>query len=96
MIVRTARQADQDIIALYVRGVADFGVDQAERCHQGLIALFDLLAENPLIARERTEFHPTVRLYAYQAHMIAYVEHHPGILIVRVLHGRQDWERYLR
>jgi len=92
---RTTRQADQDIIDIYVRGVADFGFDQAERYHQGLVAAFELLAGNPHLARERTEFRPPIRLHPYQAHMIVYVGQGDDILIVRVLHGRQDWERHL-
>lgn len=95
MSYRTTRQADQDIIDIYVRGAADFGVAQAERYHAGLVAVFDLLADNPHIARERAEFNPPVRLHPYQAHMIAYAVHGEGILIIRVLHGRQELERYL-
>jgi toxin ParE1/3/4 len=95
MAYRTTRQADQDIIDIYVRGVADFGVGQAEHYHQGLVSAFELLADNPGMARERAEFSPPVRLHPCQAHMIVYVEHGDGILIVRVLHGRQDWERHL-
>ncbi|QNT71077.1 type II toxin-antitoxin system RelE/ParE family toxin [Defluviicoccus vanus] len=48
-----------------------------------------------MLARERAEFDPPVRLHPYQAHMIAYIIRDDGILIIRVLHGRQDWERYL-
>lgn len=44
---RTTRRADQDTIDIYARGAADFGADRAERYHQGLLAAFDLLAENP-------------------------------------------------
>ncbi len=80
---------------MYGRGVAKFGVDQAERYHEGLIATLDLLANNPRIARERFEFNPPVRLHAYRSHMIVYVLKTEGILIVRILHGRQDWERHL-
>jgi toxin ParE1/3/4 len=40
MSYRTTRQADQDIIDIYVRGAADFGVAQAERYHVGLVAVF--------------------------------------------------------
>jgi toxin ParE1/3/4 len=47
------------------------------------------------MARERPEFEPPVRLHPYQAHMIVYIEDGAAILIVRVLHGRQDWERAL-
>jgi toxin ParE1/3/4 len=95
MTYRTTRQADQDIIDLYVRGALDFGAAQAERYYQGLIATFGLLAKNPRIARERTEFNPPVRAHPYQSHLIVYVLQDDGIVIVRVLHGRQEWERYL-
>jgi len=93
---RTTRQAGQDIIDIYVQGAAAFGIDQAERYHEGLVKAFELLAENPLLARERKEFDPPVRLHPCQAHMIAYITRPPdGILIVRVLHGRRAWERHL-
>jgi toxin ParE1/3/4 len=95
MSYKTSRQADRDIIDIYVHGVAEFGVDQAERYHEGMVSVFELLAENPHLARERREFDPPVRLHPYQAHMIAYVVRDDGILIIRVLHGRQAWERYL-
>lgn len=95
MSYKTTRQADQDIVDIYVRGVAVFGVDQAERYHEGMVSVFELLAENPHLARERPEFDPPVRLHPYKAHIIAYVVQNDGILIVRVLHGRQAWERYL-
>lgn len=38
---------------------------------------------------------PPVRLYPYRAHVVGYVEHAAGILIVRVLYGHQDWARPL-
>lgn len=33
MSYKTTRQADQDIIDIYVHGAAEFGVDQAEYYH---------------------------------------------------------------
>jgi toxin ParE1/3/4 len=61
----TTRQADQDIIDIYMRGAANFGVDQAERYHNGLAAVFDRLTGNPNMARKRMEFTPPVRLHPY-------------------------------
>lgn len=95
MRYRTTRQADQDIIDLYLRGVELFGVEQAERYHGGLIETFEVLADNPHIARERTEFTPAVRIHPHEAHLIVYCIQDDELLIIRVLHGRQDWERYL-
>lgn len=92
---RTTRRADQDIIGIYLHGCRNFGQDQAERYHEGLAAIFDLIAANPRMARERPEFTPPVRLHPYRSHLIVYVLDDPEVLIVRVLHGRQDWERHL-
>jgi toxin ParE1/3/4 len=95
MRYRTTRRANQDIIDIYLRSAAEFGTDQAELYHAELVAAFERLAAHPRIARERTEFSPPVRLHPCGAHMIVYAEHGDGILVIRVLHGRQDWERHL-
>jgi toxin ParE1/3/4 len=95
MACRTTRRADQDIIDIYFKGCREFGQAQAERYHAGLAATFDLIDRNPRLARERAEFDPPVRLHPYGAHMIVYRVDESGVLIVRVLHGRQDWERHL-
>ena len=95
MIFRLTKKAEQDVIDLYVRGMAEFGVEQAERYHGDLIAAFQLLADNPRIARERVEFTPPVRLHRHAAHMIAYLIRDDEVLIVRVMSRRQDWERHL-
>lgn len=95
MPYRTTAQADQDIIDIYLWGCREFGQPQAERYHAGLAAALDLIADNPRIARERHEFTPAVRLHPYQSHMIVYLLDDIGVLVVRVLHGRQDWESCL-
>ncbi|WP_428374898.1 type II toxin-antitoxin system RelE/ParE family toxin [Lichenicoccus sp.] len=95
MTYRTTVRADQDIIDLYIDGIRQFGRDHAERYHEGLAATFELIDGNPLIARDRVEFTPPARLHPYRSHMIVYVLDDAGVLIVRVLHGRQDWERHM-
>jgi toxin ParE1/3/4 len=95
MPYRTTRRADQDIIDIYLWGCREFGQTQAERYHAGLAASLDLIADNSRMARERSEFCPPVRLHPYESHMIVYLLDDRGVLIVRVLHGRQDWERHI-
>lgn len=95
MIFRTTERADDDIIGIYVHGVREFGARQAEKYHAGIAEAFRLLADNPFIVRERQEFRPPVRLYFYEAHVIVYQIMSDHILIIRVLHGRQDWEQHL-
>lgn len=96
MAYRTTKKADADIIDIYLYGARVFGAVQAERYHAGLVRVFEEIAAQPLLMRERMEFRPPVRLYPHQTHVIAYLAEDSGdVLIVRVLHGRQDWERHL-
>jgi toxin ParE1/3/4 len=95
MPYRTTRKADEDIIAIYVQGAMAFGTAQAERYHTDLIGTFDLLAANPAMARLRAQFDPPLRVHPHGAHVVVYLEDATGILIVRVLHKRQDPERHL-
>ena len=43
MAYRLSGKAEEDIIQIYVTGVEMFGVDQAERYHEGLERTFELL-----------------------------------------------------
>lgn len=87
---RTAK-ADQDITDIYRDGFRLFGEAQAEAYFAQLETCFELLAAHPGMARLRDEFRPPVRLHPVGAHIVVYVEDAAGILIIRVLHGRQDW-----
>ena len=91
MSFRTSRQADEDIVGIYLHGEERFGLAQAERYQDDLFKTFARLSSNPSLARLRTEFTPPVRLFPFGAHVIVYTAANEGILIVRVLHGRQDW-----
>lgn len=96
MAYRTSVKATSDIIEIYVYGARNFGAAQAELYHAGLVNAFERIADQPLTARERLEFRPPVRLYPYRAHIVVYlVDEAGGVMVVRVLHGRQDWERRL-
>ncbi|MFC4352562.1 type II toxin-antitoxin system RelE/ParE family toxin [Fodinicurvata halophila] len=95
MRLRTSRKADEDIIGIYLHGVREFGVHQAEHYHAGLMETLRLLAEQPMIARERSEFRPAVRIHVHQAHLIVYQVRQDDVLVLRVLDGRQDWEELL-
>jgi toxin ParE1/3/4 len=96
MAFETTVLADQDLIDLYVCGARMFGVAQAEKYFADLVRCFDLLAERPAVARERLEFKPPIRVHFHRAHIVAYLVQSDGILIVRVLDGRQDWVECLR
>jgi toxin ParE1/3/4 len=54
MRFRLSRQAEQDLIEIYIASVETFGPIQAERYQDLLEQAFDLIAEFQLVARERS------------------------------------------
>lgn len=92
MTFRLSREADEDIVRIYVEGARRFGPVQAETYHEELKALLELLADNPRMARERFELSPPMRIHPFKAHLVVYrLEEDGNILIVRVRHGHEDW-----
>lgn len=94
MAYKLTKKADADIITIYVEGVYEFGVAQAEKYHAELERIFELLSDSPMLARERKEITPPVRVHPHRSHLIIYsIDKNNDILIVRVRHGREDWRR---
>ena len=92
MAYRLTARAKEDIIGIYVDGAALFGARQAEAYHERLRRTFEVLADNPRIARERTEITPPVRVYPCGSHIVVYIiKPDGGVLVVRVRHAREDW-----
>ncbi len=88
---RLSKGADEDITSIAVVGIEEFGLEQAQRYHEGLFQLIGILAANPRMARERLEIVPPVRVHPYKSHVVIYRIEGPDILIIRVRHGREDW-----
>jgi toxin ParE1/3/4 len=89
---RLTRDAAGDLRRIYIEGLRLFGVEQAAWYHSQLGQAFDLIATHPLMARERREITPPVRVHPCGSHVIVYViGDNGGVLILRVRHGREDW-----
>ncbi len=88
---RFTKAATDDLLTIYLAGLEQFGVAQADRYHDGLERTFAFLAETPRAARMREELNPPVRAHPFKAHIIVYDETGDGVLILRVRHGREDW-----
>ena len=82
--------AEQDIADIWVDGADRWGVDQADRYFDGMVNLFDLLSEQPEIARLRNELSPPVRIHPYGSHVVVFETVETGIAIIRVLHNRRN------
>ncbi len=87
-----SRKAEEDVVGIFMEGIQDFGVMQAEKYHLKLEECFEFLAENPLAAAERKEFSPVVRIHPVGVHLVIYrVEPPERVFIIRVRHSREDW-----
>ncbi len=93
MTWRLSRRADADIVGIYVEGATVFGARQAEEYADGLFRTLDLLDANPRLARERLEFTPAIRVHPYGSHLVIYLIDNSGVLVLRIVPGRSDWER---
>ena len=58
MNYKLSKEADNDLIDLYLYGFKNFGESQAEQYFFEIEDCIKLLSETPLICRERTEFTP--------------------------------------
>ena len=87
--IRDAAIADLD--AMYWQGVALWGGRQARVYLEALESLFELLAEQPEIARQRGEFDPPVRIYPFRSHVVIYRADTAELDILRVVHGKTNW-----
>ena len=91
MAGKTSPEADADFAKIYAFGLEGFGRAQAEAYAIGLLDLFDMLAANPRLGRERSEIAPPVRLIRYRSHHVLYLVRGKDVLILRIVHGSVDW-----
>lgn len=89
---RLTRAAADDLITIFLEGIEQFGLPQADTYHEALSAIFAFLADYPQAARLREEISPPVRVHPYKAHLVIYdVGDEDEVIILRVRHGREDW-----
>ena len=88
-------QAEQDLVEIWLYTFNEWGEYQADKYLDDLDGAIRLLAEQPLICRERTELNPPVRIHHHAHHLIAYQVLEDGIRVVRVLHKSMDADSHL-
>lgn len=92
---RLSPVATKDVARIYRQSILKFGLAHADRYLWGLEAAFVGLAEHPEASAERADL-GGVRTRRYEAHHIYYRILPSEVVVVRVLHGRQDAARHLR
>lgn len=93
--LRISRRAAEDLADIADFTIAEFGVAQARKYRDQFQACFDSLLANPLLGRSADELAPGLRRIRQQAHMVFYRTDSEAVLIVRVLHYRMDFGRYV-
>ncbi len=91
MSYRLTRKAEDDIIEIYQIGHENWGEEQADRYHESLSNLFELIALNPQMARLRNEIDPPVRVHPFGSHIVIYQIKDHDVIIIRIRHSREDW-----
>ena len=86
---------DQDLVEIWLYNFNEWGEHQADKYLDELDAAIQLLADQPLICRERTELAPPVRIHHHGHHLIVYLALDDGISLVRVLHESMDVDSHL-
>lgn len=93
IVIKDSAVADLD--AIYWHGVETWGRQRARIYLEALENLFNLLADQPEIARNRSEIDPPARIHPYRSHLVIYVETDASLDILRVVHARSKWQSAL-
>ena len=95
MRYRLTPRASEDLEDIWRYSARTWSVDQAERHLETLFRTFDALVAMPKMARERREVSPPVRVHPSAGHVVIYRIERDGLLIIRVLDARRNWQGIL-
>ena len=85
---RLSKDADADLVDLFLYGLETFGRARADHYRDGLLRCFGLLAENPKLGRRADEFALGARRHEHARHVIFYDEQPYGVLVIAIVHER--------
>ncbi|MFV0564344.1 MAG: type II toxin-antitoxin system RelE/ParE family toxin [Flavobacteriaceae bacterium] len=91
-----SNKADKDLSDIANYTIETFGLKQAHIYKNGLIETFLFLASNPKRGRDfflNNGF--SVKRFKYKSHVIFFQKTIKGILILRILGGKMDFEKHL-
>ena len=86
---RKREQVDVDLDSIW-SFIATDNVDAAHRQIDRIGEVFEMLVQNPLAGRQRSNIKRDLRSFPVGSYVIFYVPLPYGIEVVRVMHGRQD------
>jgi toxin ParE1/3/4 len=92
---RLTPAAERDLESIWIHTRQQWGVEQAHRYIDNLIAVFADLTQSPRTAPACDYIRPGYRRRSVERHMIYFRVTAYGIAIVRILHDRMDAPRQL-
>lgn len=92
---RLSPAAELDLEDIWTYTVEHWGIDQANRYTDLLIAAFAELAQSPKIAPACDHIRPGYRRRSVERHVIYFRIADYGIAVIRILHIRMDAPRHL-
>jgi len=88
-------KAETDFAKMYYHGIITFGLKQARAYYNSMHDTLQLLAENKNLGRDASEYIEDLLRFTYKVHTIFYLIIAEGILVIRVLSQRTDYESKL-
>ncbi len=88
-------EADCDLEDIWRYAYEEWGPEQADQYTDALQVTFEALCAMPLMARERREIDPPVRVHPSAKHLIVFVTNDTTLTVIRVLGQRQNWQAIL-
>lgn len=89
--IEITRDAERDLIDIYLYGIDEFGLHQAEQYNEVLHGRIETVVENPSFGYVSEG----VRRYESVSHAVYYRQIAGSIRVLRVLHGHMDPGRHL-
>lgn len=93
--IELTKDAERDLIDIYLYGIEQFGQAQAERYAIALNSRIDFIAANPSMGSDYSAVREGLRRYEHVSHAVYFRPTPSGILVLRVLHGAMDPGRHI-
>ena len=91
MAWQVAEAAALDMQHIAEQGILNFGSTHARAYIASMLDMFETLAAHPELAAEREASQSKVRIMPCGAHHVVYIVQDQDVLVLRVLHGLQNW-----
>ncbi len=92
---RLTPRARRDLDIIWDFTAAKWTYERADKYVTGIIEACETLLIHPEQAPEYIEITPPVRIHRYLSHLIVYRLECDHLLVIRILHMRQNWQKLL-